>query len=52
MTPVTPARLADDDKIEIFDREGNSVKMSKAEYAEHEAKHSNASTPERRARRS
>ena len=36
--PVTPARLADDDKIEIFDREGNSVKMSKAEYAEHEAK--------------
>lgn len=30
--PVTPARLADDEKVEVFDREGNSVKMTRAEY--------------------
>ncbi len=35
--PVTPGRLADEEKVEVFDRDGNSVKMTRAEYAKHEA---------------
>ncbi|MFD5867311.1 PH domain-containing protein [Corynebacterium sp. NPDC060344] len=30
--PVTPAHLAEGDKVEIFDRDGNSVKMTREEY--------------------
>ncbi|MBP2332877.1 MULTISPECIES: PH domain-containing protein [Corynebacterium] len=35
--PVTPARLADDEKVEVFDRDGKSVKMTREEYATYEA---------------
>lgn len=30
--PVTPARLADEEKVEVFDRDGNSVKMTREEF--------------------
>lgn len=35
--PVTPARLADDEKVEVFDRDGKSVKMTREEYTAYEA---------------
>lgn len=34
--PVTPARLADEEMVEVFDAEGRSRKMTREEYAEYE----------------